>query len=133
MHATELGTESLDMSAKCVEFVKRGHKEYKALEVIVKGWKAKAVEVVSEVLPKKHMTHASKAKAFTERWCAFSALLSACLSPCLLHLLCTVYPALLGTWCTEARLVGSALNATCQSTLVISVSTFTIFHAFGVR
>jgi hypothetical protein len=63
MCATELGIESLDMSAKCVEFVKRGHKEYKALEVIVKGWEAKAVEVVSEVLPKKHMMHASKVKA----------------------------------------------------------------------
>jgi len=60
---TELGIESLDMSAECVEFVKRGHKEYKALEAIVKGWKVKVVEVVSEALPKKHMMHASKAKA----------------------------------------------------------------------
>jgi hypothetical protein len=48
--ATELGIESLDMSAKCVEFVKRGHKEYKAFEAIVKGWKAKAVEVASEAI-----------------------------------------------------------------------------------
>jgi hypothetical protein len=48
-HVTELGIESLDMSAECMEFVKRGHKEYKALEAIVKGWKAKVVEVVSEV------------------------------------------------------------------------------------
>jgi hypothetical protein len=38
----------LDMSAECMEFVKRGHKEYKALEVIVKGWKVKVVEVVLE-------------------------------------------------------------------------------------
>jgi hypothetical protein len=42
-----------------MEFVKRGCKEYKALEVIVKGWKAKVVEVVSEVPPKKHTSHAS--------------------------------------------------------------------------
>jgi hypothetical protein len=61
--ATELGIESLDMNAKYVEFLKRGHKEYKVLEVIVKGWKAKAVEVVSEAPPKKCATHASKAKA----------------------------------------------------------------------
>jgi hypothetical protein len=40
--ATDLGVELLDMSAKCVEFVKRGCKEYKALEVLVKGWKVKA-------------------------------------------------------------------------------------------
>jgi hypothetical protein len=33
------------------------------LEAIVKGWKAKAVEVVSEVPPKKHVMHTSKAKA----------------------------------------------------------------------
>jgi hypothetical protein len=51
------------MSAKCVEFVKRGCKEYKALEVLVKGWKVKAVEVVSEVPPKKCATCTSKAKA----------------------------------------------------------------------
>jgi len=61
--ATELGVESLDMSAKCVEFVKRGCKEYKALEAIVKGWKAKVVEVALEVPPKKCVMHASKAKA----------------------------------------------------------------------
>jgi hypothetical protein len=61
--ATELGVESLDMSAECMEFVKRGRKEYKALEAIVKGWKAKVVEVVLEVPPKKHTTRASKAKA----------------------------------------------------------------------
>jgi hypothetical protein len=42
---TELGIELLDMSAKCVEFVKRGRKEYKVLEAIVKRGKAKAVEV----------------------------------------------------------------------------------------
>jgi hypothetical protein len=42
---------------------KRGRREYKVLEVLVKGWKAKAIEVVSEVPPKKHATHASKAKA----------------------------------------------------------------------
>jgi hypothetical protein len=60
---TELGIESLDMSAKCMEFVKRGSKEYKVLEVIVKGWKVKAVEVVSEAPPKKHVMCASKAKA----------------------------------------------------------------------
>jgi hypothetical protein len=63
MHVTELGVESLDMSAEYVEFLKRGHKEYKALEAIVKGWKAKAVEVVSEVPPKKCASRASKAKA----------------------------------------------------------------------
>jgi hypothetical protein len=63
MCATELGIESLDMSAECVEFVKRGRKEYKVLEVIVKGWKAKAVEVVSEAPPKKRVTCTSKAKA----------------------------------------------------------------------
>jgi hypothetical protein len=51
------------MSAECVEFVKRGHKEYKALEAIVKGWKVKAVEDVPEVPPKKRVTRASKAKA----------------------------------------------------------------------
>jgi hypothetical protein len=61
--ATELGVESLDMSAEYVEFLKRGRKEYKALEAIVKGWKAKVVEVVSEVPPKKRATHASKVKA----------------------------------------------------------------------
>jgi hypothetical protein len=60
---TELGIESLDMSAEYVEFLKRGHKEYKALEAIVKGWKVKVVEVVSEVLPKKRTTRTSKAKA----------------------------------------------------------------------
>jgi hypothetical protein len=60
---TELGVESLDMSAECMEFVKRGCKEYKALEAIVKGWKVKAVEVVSEAPPKKRMTCASKTKA----------------------------------------------------------------------
>jgi hypothetical protein len=51
------------MSAECVEFVKRGCKEYKALEVLVKGWKVKVVEVVSEAPPKKCATRASKAKA----------------------------------------------------------------------
>jgi hypothetical protein len=51
------------MSAECMEFVKRGHKEYKALEAIVKGWKVKAVEVVLEALPKKCVMCASKAKA----------------------------------------------------------------------
>jgi hypothetical protein len=51
------------MSAECMEFVKRGHKEYKMLEVIVKGWKAKVVEVVSEAPPNKRALHASKAKA----------------------------------------------------------------------
>jgi hypothetical protein len=59
---TELGIESLDMSAECVEFLKRGHKECKVLEAIVKGWKVKVVEVVSEVLPKKHAMHASQAQ-----------------------------------------------------------------------
>jgi hypothetical protein len=62
-HATELGVKSLDMSAECMEFVKRGCKEYKVLEAIVKGWKAKVVEVVSEVPPKKHALHTSKVKA----------------------------------------------------------------------
>jgi hypothetical protein len=52
-HMTELGIKSLDMSAECVDFVKRGRKEYKALEAIVKGCKAKAVEVASEAPPKK--------------------------------------------------------------------------------
>jgi hypothetical protein len=61
--ATDLGIELLDMSAECMEFVKRGCKEYKALEVLVKGWKAKVVEVVSEAPPKKCVTCASKAKA----------------------------------------------------------------------
>jgi hypothetical protein len=46
-----------------MELLKRGCKEYKVLEAIVKGWKAKAVEVVSEAPPKKRMTRASKAKA----------------------------------------------------------------------
>jgi hypothetical protein len=63
LHATELGVDSLDMSAKYVEFLKRGRREYKALEVIVKGWKAKVVEDVPEALPKKRATRASKAKA----------------------------------------------------------------------
>jgi len=62
-HATELGIESLDMSAKYVEFLKRGCREYKALEAIVKGWKAKAVEDVPEAPPKKRTSRASKAKA----------------------------------------------------------------------
>jgi hypothetical protein len=51
------------MSAEYVEFLKRGHREYKALEAIVKGWKAKAVEDVPEAPPKKCVTCASKAKA----------------------------------------------------------------------
>jgi hypothetical protein len=51
------------MSAEYVEFLKRGHREHKALEAIVKGWKVKAVEVVSEAPPKKRVMHASKAKA----------------------------------------------------------------------
>jgi hypothetical protein len=63
LRVTELGINSLDMSAEYVEFLKRGHREYKALEVIVKGWKAKAVEDVPEAPPKKHVTRASKAKA----------------------------------------------------------------------
>jgi hypothetical protein len=63
MRVTELGVELLDMSAKYVEFLKRGHMEYKVLEAIVKGWKAKAVEDVPEAPPKKHATHASKVKA----------------------------------------------------------------------
>jgi hypothetical protein len=58
--ATDLGVELLDMSAECMEFLRRGRKEYKALEALVKGWKAKVIEVVSEVPPKKR---ASKAKA----------------------------------------------------------------------
>jgi hypothetical protein len=41
LRATELGVDSLDMSAEYVEFLKRGRREYKALEAIVKGWKAK--------------------------------------------------------------------------------------------
>jgi hypothetical protein len=60
---TELGVNLLDMSAKYVEFLKRGCREYKALEAIVKGWKAKAVEDVPEVPPKKRVTRTSKAKA----------------------------------------------------------------------
>jgi hypothetical protein len=51
------------MSAECVEFLRRVCKEYKAIEVLVKGWKAKVIEVVSEVLPKKCASCASKAKA----------------------------------------------------------------------
>jgi hypothetical protein len=61
--ATDLGVKSLDMSVEYVEFLKRGRREYKALEAIVKGWKAKAVEVVSEALPKKCTSRASKVKA----------------------------------------------------------------------
>jgi hypothetical protein len=63
LRATELGVNSLDMSAEYVEFLKRGRREYKALEAIVKGWKAKAVEEVPEAPPKKRATCASKAKA----------------------------------------------------------------------
>jgi hypothetical protein len=63
LRTTELGVDSLDMSAEYVEFLKRGHREYKALEVIVKGWKAKVVEDVPEALPKKHVMCSSKAKA----------------------------------------------------------------------
>jgi hypothetical protein len=37
LHVTELGVDSLDMSAEYVEFLKRGRREYKALEAIVKG------------------------------------------------------------------------------------------------
>jgi hypothetical protein len=44
LRATELGVDSLDMSAEYVEFLKRGRREYKALEAIVKGWKAKATD-----------------------------------------------------------------------------------------
>jgi hypothetical protein len=134
------------MSAECVEFVKRGRKEYKALEAIVKEWKMKAVEVVSEVLPKMHMMHTSKAKATDLSGTDASikvhlhdfllALLlrsGACLLLCPLCLLCTVYTTLLGTWCAEVCLVGGALHAMCQSALVISVSAFTIFHIFGAR
>jgi len=58
--ASEVVFESLNMSTECVELLKRGHKEYKALEVIVKGWKAKAVETVSGLPPKCTM-HASEA------------------------------------------------------------------------
>jgi hypothetical protein len=60
---TELGIELLDMSAECMEFVKRERKEYKVLEAIVKGWKVKVVDVVSEAPPEKCMTCTSKAKA----------------------------------------------------------------------
>jgi hypothetical protein len=63
LRAAELGVDSLDMSAEYVEFLKRGRKEYKALEAIVKGWKAKAVEDVPEVPPKKRVLRASKGKA----------------------------------------------------------------------
>jgi hypothetical protein len=51
------------MSAEYVEFLKRGCREYKVLEAIVKGWKAKAVEDVPEAPPKKRVLHASKVKA----------------------------------------------------------------------
>jgi len=44
LRATELGINSLDMSTEYVEFLKRGRREYKALEAIVKGWKAKATD-----------------------------------------------------------------------------------------
>jgi hypothetical protein len=57
---SELGIESLDMSTEYVEFLKRGCKEYKALEAIVKEWKVKVVEVASEVPPKKHAMCASQ-------------------------------------------------------------------------
>jgi hypothetical protein len=117
LRATELGVDSLDMSTEYVEFLKRGRREYKALEAIVKGWKAKAVEDVPEAPPKKCTMHASKAKAtdasgtdasikvscmipssaLTEKWCAFSARLSACLLPLPLCLLCAARPAYLGT------------------------------------
>jgi hypothetical protein len=65
----------------------------------------------------------------------FSAQLSTCLSPRPLHLLCLLcaaHPAYLGDWHAKVHLVGGALNATCQSALAISVSTFTIFHVFGM-
>jgi hypothetical protein len=51
------------MSNEYVEFLKRGRREYKVLEAIVKGWKAKAVEDVPEAPPKKRVMCASKAKA----------------------------------------------------------------------
>jgi len=60
MCTTELGVESLDMSAECVEFLKRGCKVF---EVIVKGWKVMVVEVASEVLPKKCVMRAFQAQA----------------------------------------------------------------------
>jgi hypothetical protein len=63
LRTTELGVDSLDMSAEYVEFLKRGRREYKALEAIVKGWKVKAVKDVPEAPPKEHATRASKAKA----------------------------------------------------------------------
>jgi len=63
VRATDLGVESLDMSTECMEFLRRGRKEYKALEALVKGWKAKVIDVVSEVPPKKRATRVSKAKA----------------------------------------------------------------------
>jgi hypothetical protein len=48
---TDLGVESLDMSAEYVEFLKRGHREYKVLEVAL------------EAPPKKRASRASKVKA----------------------------------------------------------------------
>jgi hypothetical protein len=105
------------MSAEYVEFLKRGRREYKVLEAIVKGWKAKAVEVASEAPPKKRATHASKTKAtdvcgtdasikvhvhdillalLLKGGACFSAWLSTCFSPrplSLLCLLCAAHPA----------------------------------------
>jgi hypothetical protein len=37
------------MSAEYVEFLKRGRREYKVLEAIVKGWKAKATDTSIKV------------------------------------------------------------------------------------
>jgi len=147
---TELGIESLDMSAKCMEFVKRGSKEYKVLEVIVKGWKVKAVEVVSEAPPKKHVMCASKAKATDVSGTDTSVkvhlhdfLLAlywevVCIQCMIERMSFTMpppppLPALCCTPCISRRLAcKGALNATCQSVLAISVSTFTIFRVFGV-
>jgi hypothetical protein len=50
--APEVRVESLEMSNEWVELLKRGHKEYKVLEAIVKGWKVKVIETISEVPPK---------------------------------------------------------------------------------
>jgi hypothetical protein len=150
--ASEIGVKLLDMSTECVEFLKRGCKEYKALEAIVKGWKAKAVEVVSGALPKKCTMCTSEVQAtdtsgmdasIKVHLCyfplalllnslgTFSVLLGTCL---LLRRLClphSVGPASLGTFPAKAHLVGGALPAMCQSALAISVSIslfFTLWH-----
>jgi hypothetical protein len=78
---TELGIESLDMSAEYVEFLKRGRREYKALEAIVKGWKVKATDASGTDASIKVRLLDFLLALLLRGGARFSAWLSACLSP----------------------------------------------------